>query len=277
MNHLTKEKSTFTNISCLGLSILLALILSNCSGTSIVNEETKNQTDTYWILDQYFDSIFAGKQIAKYASDKICFQSVILHLEKDSFKLHGLVNWQYTQKINVGEDTMIVRNRFGTFKFFPANGKYLCIVDHQKDKIYTFDRVTDTGLLTILKSNQKSRFQAYMNEKIWKEFFSGKYVLQDKSSTVHESEFHKNNTLEHFRHYNKYLVHDYMGTCNPYHGLDAIVLIDTSANQTHLKKREVFNWQIKSDTIILRKFNLENDENYTLSKEIILLKKIAQR
>lgn len=270
--------------------IIFVLLLNGCQSNENNTESLKITTDTtfseeinenksldgYWILTDYFDSIFKDKAIAKHRLYKIAWSAMSFKIKEDSMFSTGLLYLDNHIKLDSESDTLCDFENFGEFIFYynkeldRIEATDILLENNKfKDKKYTYRRVEEEYLQSMLmKANpfevRKDFYQLYIDSLI-----AGEYHSTADQGILTLS---RNGISSGFKNYNKYAVHDYFGTYHPFQNYDVICFEDTTIaweiNSPPTEKQiAYYNWTFAGDTLTLTKMLTENFEEYFLGKQ----------
>jgi hypothetical protein len=236
--------------------------------------------DGYWILTDYFDSIFKDKTISKHRLYPIAWSAMTLKFQNDSLFSTGLLYLKKKQKICLTCDTLTLIKDFGTFilKYNKQTDNIEAIrIDSDKynqfkNKTYTYRRVTEKHLITILANKNTSNIEEGFYQLFIDNLLAGEYKSigngQNKKIILSS-----NGLMNGFKKYNKYQIHDYFGTLHPFQNYDVIIFEDSSivsAGSSTPSKSQIayYSWNFTEDTLTLTELKTKNfGDEYFLGKQ----------
>lgn len=248
---------------------------------SLINSDsTPINYDGIWAMTNYFDTIVAHKELAKYRLQDPTSIAIILEIEKDSMNIYGSIS---NNKLSIekekdtlttiisemsGDKWWLIKNK-GQFELIQhPNQEYIdsTVYIYKKQSAFNYFTKENTDFYVIGKN-----VTDYFNKMI----FEGKYVISGTESHV---TFGQNGILKGFDSFDTYEVRNYFGTLHMHKNLDVI----TFGNKTNNDFKE-YNWVFKDDQLILTEFIYEKvsykgkiyDGDYLiLGEEKIVLRKL---
>ncbi|UKN02009.1 hypothetical protein K6119_00575 [Paracrocinitomix mangrovi] len=248
------------------------------SDSSLVELSDSNLNGT-WGLTNYFDTIIANKEIAKYRVQIPTWFAIILEIEHDSIKSYGSIEHDQFL-INTKSDTIstLVSNISQDNWYLILNDSVLNLIQYPNAErvdstFYTFRKRDDLSYFT--KENKDfyvigENVTDYFN----KQFFEGKYI---NTTTNNEVVFGENGQLSGFEGYDSYEVRNYFGTLHMHKNLDVITF-----KNKETRNYKQYNWVFKDDKLLLTEFvhekviydgEIQEGDYLILGKEKIKLKR----
>lgn len=250
---------------CLAFVVFMSI---SCVFKEDTNKMTDSDSGGIWVLTNYFDSMIRNKSVAKTALNKMSFHNIVIKLDGNKVQVGGVVNWLITFQRNLDDDTFYFNSNFGKFKYFFNNGGLSCIMNNDNNIVYQYRRTNNTQLNEIFEVYDRAKFIDYMQRMIITDIFNGKFKIQTNSGDSNFITFNPNNSISGLYDFKSFRIHDYIGTFNPFKGLDAITFSNIG------NKKLYFNWSFSADTLILKKFETNDDEHYKLSGNVLKLLRV---
>jgi len=264
-------------------------IIQDNTKDTIITPKFRN-LEGNWILSEYYDSIIKHKKIQEYSFYYISLNAISLYIKNDSINNIGLLFKNQKFMLNSKNDTLCLIDDFGVFAFFYNNKTDIieCVnikpekSDKFKSHKFHFRRVTEKRLNEILAIRNFFKVKDKFNQLFIDSLIAGEY--KNSNFKNERITFSTNGKIQGFKNYNRFYLHDYFGTINPY-GNDAILFEDTTIldrpkGKLIYKKECAFRWRFLGDTLILTK--LETDmkylgEIYYLGKSKIIYKFVRMK
>jgi len=240
----------------------------------ILNKDKLN-LDGYWILTNYIDKITETKSIEPQVRQlRLTWDAIIFKIDNDTIETHGLI-MANKYPISNNLDSLTSLNAGGKYKLTYSNiDNTIVAQDHSgSDSVtYKFRKINqdEHGLVKNIDGNPffeqlEQNFCDYFIDII----FSGTYRPLTKTKSVLKMNLLPNETVNGFKSFDSYSIHDYFGTLHPFSG-DAIIFTDS---KKEIKENqppddsETFKWEFRNDTLILTEYLTEDFENYNLGKK----------
>ena len=247
----------------------------------IIISNVESDLNGTWGLTNYFDTIIANKELAKYRLQTPTWFAIILEIENDSLENYGSIETnQYP--IKQSNDTLTILSSYVTGENWSLikEGLELKLIqspnaENIDSTTYIFRKRDDLNYFTkenrdffIIDKNVSNYFNIHL--------FEGKYINKD---TNQEVVFGENGHLSGIGNFDLYEIRNYFGTLHMYHNLDVICFYNTKDT---VRACEAYNWVFSNDELLLTEFVHEkvtyNDKTYdsdylVLGKEKIRLKK----
>lgn len=254
--------------------------IKDSSITNSINvAQVKFDLNGTWGLTDYFDTIVANKELAKYRLQTPTWFGIILDIENDSLKSFGSIeNDEYLIESKSDTLTTLTSKVSGDKWFLILKEPELKLTQYPNSKrvdtvVYTFRKRDDLSCFS--KENKDffiigNNVTDYFN----KQLFEGKYINKE---TNHEMVFGVNGQLIGIDGFESYKVRNYFGTLHMHKNLDVITFKDKKN-----KEYKQYNWVFSDDELILTEFIYEkithdgktyDGDHLILGKEKIKLKK----
>lgn len=249
------------------LSLLSLLLLISCSPskerTMKQNEQESSdnlmtsdrfELDGTWGLSNYFDTIVARKELAKYRIQSPTWFAILLEIEGDSLQSFGSIEMAQCT-IESSKDTLatLISEVTGEQWYLLANPPDLRLVqgpnpDQIDSTVYTFRKREDLKSFTQNASAPYTigdEVTGYFNEQL----FKGKYIdLESNEEVVFGSE----GKLAGIAHFDSYAVRNYFGTLHPHKNLDVVTFRNNDRNEF-----KQYHWVFSRNELILTEFVVE--------------------
>jgi len=256
---------------------------NDLKGNDVTNsgiiDKTELDLNGTWGLTNYFDTITANKELAKYRLQTPTWFAILLEIENDSLTAFGSINNdQYLIERMNDTLTTLTPNISGDKWFLILKEPELKLIQYPNSEridstIYTFRKRDD---LNYFSEDNKDFFVIGNNVTDYfnKQLFEAKYINTKSNSEVI---FGKNGQLTGIEGFDSYEVRNYFGTLHMHKNLDVITFKNKQNNEY-----KQYNWVFSDDELLLTEFVYEKvtfegityDGDYLiLGKEKIKLKK----
>ncbi len=241
----------------------------------------ENSLNGVWGMTNYFDTIIATKEIAKYRLQEPTWFAILLKVKDNNLYAYGSI-YKRQKTIYPASDTIAIFSHFDCKWHLIKKDSLLTLIRYdsikKETKRYTYRKRNDLSLLlkeVPIKISYENKFSKNITKYFNKKILSGKYI---NLYTNEKITFTKEGEIKGMKGYDLYKIGDYFGTLHPYNNLDFVRLINTSNNKT-----KTLNWMFRHDTLILSRFNVEvvnrfdkqtPTDNFVLGKTVMKLKKI---
>lgn len=232
-----------------------------------------------WGLTNYFDTIVANKEIAKYRLQTPTWFAILIEIGTDSLENWGSIE-QAKYPLKRSSDTLTVLSSYvtGYDWYLVKNGFELQLIpvpnkENTDSTIYIFRKRDDLNYFT-----KEGVFEENVTHYFNDQLFKGKYLNID---TKQEVVFADNGKFIGMKGFNSYEVRNYFGTLHMYHNLDVIYF---SNGNGEFKQ---YNWVFSGKELLLTEFIHEKvtdedgnsyiGEYFVLGKEKIRLKIIEHK
>lgn len=267
-------------LGILGIVLLTILSFSKMKASQTANNSDFDLNGT-WGLTNYFDTILANKELAKYRIQSPTWFAILIKIDTDSLECFGSIDWA-KYPLNRTNDTLATLSPSITGEdwYLVKKGVELQLIPVSSEEN------TDT---TIYIFRKREDLNDYIRKGFWgidvthyfNEFlFKGKYINVE---TKQEVEFAENGKLIGIEGFNRYEVRDYFGTLHPHKNLDVITFEILGVGY----KFKQYNWVFLEEELILTEFipekwedengDLYDGDDFILGKEKIRLKKIENK
>ena len=228
---------------------------NDVSDTDLKNSHvTEFDLNGTWGLTNYFDTIIANKELAKYRLQRPTWFAILLEIENDSIKSFGSINkGQYL--IQRKNDTLT------TLTSSVSGEKWFLILEEPNLKLvqYSDSSSVDSTLYIFRKRDELSSFTQnsndffvigkdvtdYFNEQL----FKGNYI---DTKSNREIIFGEDGQLLGVDGFDSYEVRNYFGTLHMHKNLDVITF-----KNNEKKNYKQYNWVFLGDELILTEFVYE--------------------
>jgi hypothetical protein len=250
---------TKNKIYIFGIIVLILLTVSSFSNVKANRIANNSDFDLNgaWGLTNYFDTIVANKQLAKYRMQTPTWFAILIKIDTDSLECFGSIE-RAKYPLNRTNDTLAALSSYvtGVDWYLVKKGIELQLIPATNEEdtdstIYIFSKRDD------LNSCFQGGFYGinvtpYFNDLL----FKGKYINVE---TKQEVVFADNGKLIGIDGFNTYEVRDYFGTLHPHNNLDVI----TFSNFGNNYESKQYNWVFSENELILTEFVPEKiaDEN----------------
>ena len=252
--------------------------MNNEKENQIANNYDFDLTGT-WGLTNYFDTIVANRELAKYRLQSPTWFAILIKIEIDSLECFGSIEGA-KYPLNRTNDTLAILSPSITEHswFLVRKGFELQLIPIPNEEnvdttIYIFRKRDDLNSC-FESSSLGINVTHYFNDVL----FRGKYINVE---TKQEVVFADKGKLIGFDRFNRYKVRDYFGTLHPHNNLDVI----TFSNLDNDNKYKQYNWVFSEDELLLTEFvpekvtdedgnSYDDWDSYVLGKEKIRLKKV---
>jgi len=254
---------------------------TNISDTdTIITNKAEFEFNGIWGLTNYFDTIIANKELAKYRLQRPTWFGIIFHIKDSSLISYGSLI-EINKKLNIESDTLTFFDSYGGGWDLIKKDTFLILKQKSNQKkvdssIYIYRKRADLDFMT--KNMDKihkisSNVAKYFNQSL----LSGSYQSIKGNKKII---FNPNGKLIGFDKYDTYQIGNYFGTSHPHKNLDVITFSNSKT-----KKSKCYNWKFNDNILILTEFieqtiiyNGEkvSSDDYILGSELIKLKHYAQ-
>jgi hypothetical protein len=221
---------------------------------SVIIAQAEFDLNGTWGLTNYFDTIIANKELAKYRLQTPTWFAILLEIDNDSLKSFGSIdNDQYL--INRSNDTLttLTSNVSGDKWFLILKKPELKLIQYLNSErvdstIYTFRKRDD---LSDFSKEDKDFFVIgnnvtdYFNNQL----FEGKYINTKSNKEV---AFEENGQLVGIDGFDSYEARNYFGTLHMHKNLDVITFKNKQNNEY-----KQYNWVFSDDELLLTEFVYE--------------------
>jgi len=244
-----------------GIVGIVLLIIFGCKNAASNNVSLKekenliaNNSDSdlngIWGLTNYFDTIVANKELAKYRLQTPTWFAIFIEIKDDSLKCFGSIE-QAKYPIKRTNDTLailssdisdwyLIRKELD-LQLIQISSKENIMID---STIYIFRKREDLKDCINKDNYYGITVTQYFNDIL----FKGKYINVE---TKQEVIFAENGKLIGIEGFNTYEVRDYFGTLHYlYNNLD-VITFSNSENEDEYKQ---YNWVFSEDELILTEF-----------------------
>jgi hypothetical protein len=204
-----------------------------------------------WGLTNYFDTIIANKELAKYRLQTPTWFAILLEIENDSLKSYGSIdNGQYL--IKQTNDTL------ATLTSVVSRDKWFLILNEPELKliqspnservdstIYTFRKRDDFNYFTV-KNKGYFIIGNNVTEHFNNQLFEGSYINKENQEEV---VFTDRGQLIGIDGFDTYEVRNYFGTLHMHKNLDVVTFKNKETNEF-----KQYNWVITDDELLLTEF-----------------------
>lgn len=232
-----------------------------------------------WGLVNYFDTIIANKELAKYRLQTPTWFAILLEIENDSLKSFGSIDNDQCLITHANDTlTTLTSNVSGDKWFLVLKESELKLIQYPNSErvdstIYTFRKRDD---LKYFSQDNKDFFVIGNNVTDYfnKQLFQGKYINTKSNSEVI---FGENGQLMGIEGFDSYEVRNYFGTLHMHKNPDVITFKNKQNNEY-----KQYNWIFSGDELLLTEFVYEkvtyegktyDGDDLVLGKEKIKLKK----
>ena len=252
---------------------------SSIEERDIIISNVESDLNGTWGLTNYFDTIIANKELAKYRLQTPTWFAIILEIENDSLRNFGSI-YRNQYPIKQSNDTLTILSSYVTGENWSLikEGLGLKLIQYPNPEnidstIYIFRKRDDLNYFTkenrdffIIDKNVSNYFNIHL--------FEGKYINKD---TNQEVVFGNNGHLSGIDDFDFYEINNYFGTLHPYKNLDVIFFMNAD-----IGRFKSYNWVFSNDELLLTEFVREkimhdgetyDGDYFVLGKEKIRLKR----
>ena len=255
-----------------------SVLTFSLEGQSSVTEKAKFDLNGIWGLTNYFDSIIANKELAKYRLQPPTWFGILLQIKNDSLISFGSLI-ETNQTINLNSDTLTYFDSYGGKWNLIRQENHLLLKQFPNQTngdstIYTYRKRKDLDFMT-QNMNKIHKIGDNVTTYFNTSLLSGKYKSSAQGKII---EFHEDGSLIGLDGYDKYEIRNYFGTLHPYGNLDVITFFESKTN-----KYKEYNWKFKDEVLILTELVNETivydgetivTDNFTLGVEGFKLSRI---
>jgi hypothetical protein len=262
--------------------ILIGITIISCTDNTSKNNpvqidsrevlyKTETSIDGIWGLTNYFDTIIAHRELARYRMQRPTWFGILLDIRDYKIFSYGSI-YHDSDFYQLNNDTITTFETFDGDWWLIKKSSELILKQMPEARIpdstiYIYRKRKDLFFMTqnfnpIYKSEKiEPHVQSYFE----KELFVGTYRIKGTDQIV---SFESNNSIVGLQNYTTFKLDDYFGTSHPFNNEDVLFLTIESS-----REQDFWNWKFIGNELILTKLDDDpkNGDGFVLTKEIIRL------